>query len=109
LAAVEASRQAAEAISGSSLRTIAFFPGISDMSFLGEAQTEGLSVVAANTPAWQSGVRWAGEVGAIPTVNIGPWGRDYHTPLERLHLPFAFEVLPHLVFDVAVRTLERKA
>jgi arginine utilization protein RocB len=109
LAAVEASRQAAEAISGSSLRTIAFFPGISDMSFLGEAQTEGLSVVAANTPAWQSGVRWAGEVGAIPTVNIGPWGRDYHTPLERLHLPFAFEVLPHLVFDVAVRTLEGKA
>lgn len=78
-----------------------FFPGISDMSFLGEAGTADLPVMAANTPAWVSGVRWTGEVGGVPTVNIGPWGRDYHTPLERLHMPYAFNVLPLLLLDTA--------
>jgi arginine utilization protein RocB len=107
--AVEAARLKAQAASGESLRVIAFFPGISDMSFLGEADTAGVQLIAANTPAWASGVRWSGEVGAIPTVNIGPWGRDYHTPLERLHAPFAFEVLPALVLDTAKEALRREA
>ncbi|HEV2605502.1 MAG TPA: M20/M25/M40 family metallo-hydrolase [Microvirga sp.] len=107
--AVEAARLKAQAASGESLRVIAFFPGISDMSFLGEADTAGVQLIAANTPAWASGVRWSGEVGAIPTVNIGPWGRDYHTPIERLHAPFAFEVLPALVLDTAKEALRREA
>ena len=77
-----------------------FFPGISDMSFLGEADTADVAVMATNTPAWEGGVRWGGEVGGIPCVNIGPWGRDYHTPLERLHMPYAFETLPVLLLDI---------
>ncbi len=88
------------------MRTIAYFPGISDMSFLGQANVDELPVIAANTPAWASGVRWSGEIGAIPIINIGPWGRDYHTPLERLHLPFGFEVLPGLVLNTAIQTLK---
>jgi arginine utilization protein RocB len=107
--AVETARLKAQAASGESLRVIAFFPGISDMSFLGEADTAGVQLIAANTPAWACGVRWSGEVGAIPTVNIGPWGRDYHTPLERLHAPFAFDVLPALVLDAAREALRREA
>jgi arginine utilization protein RocB len=37
----------------------------------------------------------------IPAVNIGPWGRDYHQRTERLHAPYAFEVLPELLWRVA--------
>jgi arginine utilization protein RocB len=77
------------------------FPGISDMSFLGEAGYADLGPVAAACPAWTHGVGWSGRVGGVPVANLGPWGRDYHTPLERLHAPYAFESLPLLILDVA--------
>lgn len=99
--AIDEARARAAAASGQSITVTEFFPGISDMSFLGEAGSSELAVMAANTPAWVHGVAWTGEVGGVPTVNIGPWGRDYHTPLERLHMPYAFEVLPALLLDTA--------
>jgi arginine utilization protein RocB len=105
-AGLEAARSKALLASGSLVQTITYFPGISDMSFLGQADVDELPVIAANTPAWTSGARWSGEIGEIPIINIGPWGRDYHTRLERLHLPFGFEVLPMLVLDTAVETLK---
>jgi arginine utilization protein RocB len=69
-----------------------YFAGISDMSFFGQASGE-LSVVAANTPIWGSGFDMP-EAAGYPCINLGPWGRDYHQWLERLHAPYAFEVLP---------------
>ena len=104
-AAIDAAREAAAARHGGAIAVSAFFPGISDMSFLGEADTADVALIAANSPAWTSGVRWSGRVGGIPTVNIGPWGRDYHTPIERLHMPYAFEVLPGLLLDTARRVM----
>jgi arginine utilization protein RocB len=52
-----------------------------------------------NTPAWGFGIDWPAGAGpaGIPIVNAGPWGRDYHTRLERLHAGYAFEVLPELL------------
>jgi arginine utilization protein RocB len=84
-----------------------YFPGISDMSFLGQVDAAGLPVVAANMPAWGHGLVWPeGPASAgLPTVNAGPWGRDYHTPLERLHTGYAFEVLPDLVLEIAREVL----
>jgi len=38
--------------------------------------------------------------GGWPCINIGPWGRDYHTWLERLHAPYAFETLPRVLLSV---------
>jgi arginine utilization protein RocB len=105
----EAGRSAAAELSrlfNQSIRMVSFFPGISDMSFLGETDAADVPYIAANTPAWASGVRWSGEIARLPTVNIGPWGRDFHTPLERLHAPYAFELLPALVGEVARRVLE---
>lgn len=89
---------------GTTFGTCRYFPGISDMSFLGQVDAEALPVIAANTPAWVHGV---GELVAagLPTVNAGPWGRDYHTPLERLHTGYAFEVLPELVLGIAREVL----
>jgi arginine utilization protein RocB len=82
-----------------------FFPGISDMSFLGGADTpEELAVVAANTPAWGSRIRFDyGVVRALdlPVINVGPWGRDYHQRLERVHMPYTFGALPELVWRIA--------
>jgi arginine utilization protein RocB len=69
-----------------------YFAGISDMSFFGEASGD-LSVVAANTPIWGSGFTMP-EAAGYPCINLGPWGRDYHQWLERLHAPYAFEILP---------------
>jgi arginine utilization protein RocB len=72
--------------------SVNYFAGISDMSFFGEASGD-LSVVAANTPIWGTGFSMP-EAAGYPCINLGPWGRDYHQWLERLHAPYAFEVLP---------------
>ena len=80
------------------LGEVNYFAGISDMSFFGEASGD-LSVVAANTPIWGSGFVMP-ETANYPTINIGPWGRDYHTWLERLHAPYAFEILPRVLLSV---------
>ncbi len=106
-AAIDAARARTAERAGVAVKLSGWFPGISDMSFLGEWAGGDVPVMAANTPAWESGVRWSGEVGGVPTVNIGPWGRDYHTPIERLHAPYAFEVLPGLLLDVAREVLGR--
>ena len=72
--------------------TCGYFPGISDMSFLGQVDAAAVPAIAANTPAWGHGIAWpAGRAAlGVPIVNAGPWGRDYHTPLERLHTGYAF-------------------
>ena len=75
------------------------FAGISDMSFLGQADEAALAPVAHNMPGWAEWVRWPerGGIAGLPIVNAGPWGRDYHTRLERIHVVYGFEVLPDLV------------
>jgi arginine utilization protein RocB len=90
------------------VRCTDYFAGISDMSFLGEADETDLAIVARNTPMWKDGVRWPekGGIADIPTINIGPWGRDYHTPLERLHTGYAFDVLPRILGDLVKMLLD---
>lgn len=87
-----------------------FFPGISDMSFLGRIDEAAVPLIAANTPAWGHGIAWPAGAAAlsVPAVNIGPWGRDYHTPLERLHVPYAFEVLPELLLATVAELFASK-
>ena len=80
------------------LSSVRYFAGISDMSFLGEAPGD-LSVVAENTPVWGSSFTMP-EAAGYPCINIGPWGRDYHHWLERLHAPYAFEILPRVLLQV---------
>jgi arginine utilization protein RocB len=80
------------------LGEVNYFAGISDMSFFGEASGN-LLTVAANTPIWGSGFSMP-EPGGYPAINIGPWGRDYHHWLERLHAPYAFDTLPRVLLAV---------
>lgn len=80
------------------LGSVNYFAGISDMSFFGEASSD-LSVMASNTPIWGTSFTLA-EPAGYPCINIGPWGRDYHHWLERLHAPYAFETLPKVLLAV---------
>ena len=75
------------------------FQGISDMSFLGQAGT-GSDVVSQNTPISRLIDQPPATALRFPAVNIGPWGREFHQKLERVHAPYAFEVLPTLIADI---------
>ena len=78
------------------------------MSFLGVVDADDLRHAARHTPIWGSSISWdvsGAATPAIPVINLGPWGRDYHHWLERVHAPYAFEVLPELVRDVALAAL----
>jgi arginine utilization protein RocB len=80
------------------LGNVNYFAGISDVSFFGEA-TGDHAIVSANTPIWGKGFTMP-EPGDFPTINIGPWGRDYHQWLERLNVPYAFGILPRVLLSV---------
>jgi len=80
------------------LASLRYFPGISDMSFLGQSSGD-LSACAANTPIWGSSFVMPDSAGYL-CINIGPWGRDYHHWLERLNAPYAFETLPRVLLSV---------
>lgn len=84
---------------GTDIRLDPVFAGISDMSFLGEADEAALLVIAGETPVWGGAIAWPerGGIAGLPMVNAGPWGRDYHTPLERMNTRYGFEVLPDLL------------
>jgi len=105
-----ATEAAAEIIAARHNTTIdlpAYFLGISDMSFLGQANESDIPIIAANTPAWGAGLHWpeGSAFAGIPIVNAGPWGRDYHTVLERLHTPYAFKILPDLIGEIVTGVL----
>ncbi|MGL4609878.1 MAG: M20/M25/M40 family metallo-hydrolase [Trueperaceae bacterium] len=75
-----------------------FFDGISDMSFF--CPTDGHDAqgfVASHMPVLQTVVE---NKLSCPIVNVGPWGKDYHQRLERVHMPYAFEVLPDLLWRI---------
>lgn len=76
------------------------FQGISDMSFLGMAGSES-AVVSENTPISRLIDQPPENALRFPTVNLGPWGREFHQKFERVHDPYAFKVLPDLVLDIA--------
>jgi arginine utilization protein RocB len=91
--------------SGTTIGIQPFFPGISDMSFLGGTPTpEEVAVMAANTPAYGTRIRFDYTVmGALdlPTINVGPWGRDYHQRTERVNMPYSFGIVPELIWRIA--------
>ncbi len=107
-ARIRAAADATAARHATGITAVRHLPVIVDMSFLGMADADDLRATAANTPIWGSSIRWdlsRPPTPGIPMTNIGPWGRDYHHWLERVHQPYAFDVLPELVRDVAMAAL----
>ncbi len=92
---------------GTSIKFKQIFAGISDMSFFGHRPEAGeTGLLAANTPSAAFTDDAPNGLITFPTVNIGPWGRDYHQKWERVHAPYTFGVLPDLVFESALACLE---
>lgn len=87
------------------IASVRYFPGISDVSFFGEAAGD-LSAAAANTPIWGTSFTMPEQAG-YPCINIGPWGRDYHHWLERLQAPYAFDTLPRVLLSVIDAVVNR--
>ncbi|MCR6499836.1 M20/M25/M40 family metallo-hydrolase [Shinella sp. CPCC 101442] len=91
---------------GTSIKFKQIFAGISDMSFFGHRPQAGeTGLLSANTPSVAFTDKAPEGLLSFPTVNIGPWGRDYHQKWERVHTPYTFEVLPDLVFESALAWL----
>jgi arginine utilization protein RocB len=91
---------------GTSIKFKQIFAGISDMSFFGHRPDAGeTGLIAANTPSAAFTDDAPEGLLSFPTVNIGPWGRDYHQKWERVNAPYTFEVLPDLVFQSALACL----
>ena len=93
---------------GESLRLRRYFAGISDMSFLGQraSEQEG-AALARHTPHPGYVDPLPPRALVFPVVNIGPWGRDYHQRLERIHAPYAFDAVPELLWRVSRSVLEK--
>ncbi len=104
--AIESARLAHEQAGGSSLFYREYFTGISDMSFFGHRPSDANSAyVAANTPASDLIDEVSPDALSFPVVNIGPWGREFHQRLERVHAPYAFEELPKFIREIVGRFL----
>ena len=105
-AAIEAARRSIEARHATSFKRREYFTGISDMSFFGTAgDAADNAVVAENTPASLWVDRPPADALAYPVVNIGPWGREFHQRLERLHAPYAFDIVPKFLMEIVRRVL----
>lgn len=83
-----------------------YFEGISDMSFFGSMEGRSSDVVAENTPPDWLIDRANPQALRCPMVNIGPWGREFHQRLERVHARYAFDELPRILAEIGDRFLE---
>lgn len=91
------------------IRIESLYAGISDMSFLGSAASPAeVATVAANSPAWSTRLRFDyGLVRALdlPTINVGPAGRDYHQRTERVRMSYSFDIVPELIWRITRQVL----
>jgi len=90
---------------GVHLQEVAYFAGISDLSYAGlHVPAQAMEPLAGNMPLWQRSYALPlEELAALqqqfdaPVLNIGPIGRDAHKWTERLDVEFAFQTLPILL------------
>lgn len=78
------------------------FQGISDMSFLGHRPSEADRAATRDLTPTPGDQPDRADTLSFPTVNAGPWGRDYHQQFERIHQPYSFGTLPELVWRLAL-------
>lgn len=82
-----------------------FYPYISDLSYvrLDRDVQSGLNKLIANMPLFGRGYSLdfdAMRALDCHVINIGPWGKDAHSLYERVYVPYSFEVLPQLIYEV---------
>jgi arginine utilization protein RocB len=99
----------------------AFYPYISDSSYVRIEQSvyASLPTLKKNMPLWRdqadSQIK-KGEYYHIPLeliheldcdiANIGPWGKEAHGKGERVFMPYSFNLVPELLYNVVINVLE---
>lgn len=86
-----------------------YFMGLSDVSYCRLQDSENvIPTLAKELPLYGTRYHLPLETIAaldIPSLNIGPYGKDAHKRTERLELPFSLEVLPNLLNYVIKKVL----
>lgn len=86
---------------GVNLKHEEFYLGISDSSYVMlQDAAEVVEIIKDNCPTWGSAYYLPLEDLSLinaPAVNMGAFGRDIHKFTERVHMPFAKDVLPKLL------------
>ncbi|QHS22658.1 M20/M25/M40 family metallo-hydrolase [Virgibacillus sp. MSP4-1] len=89
------------------VESIEFFPGLSDLSFIGPMTSrQKTRQLKMNMPIDEKGYTFDHDALheiTMPVLNIGPFGKDPHQWTERLELTYSFDVLP----DVLTHAIER--
>lgn len=86
-----------------------FFPGLSDMSYLGLPDNISIGNLKANFPLWGDKYTIPLDTIAklnIPFLNIGPLGKDAHKYTERLCISYSFNKAAKLVFEAVLKSLD---
>ena len=79
-----------------------FFPGLSDMSYLGLSEQVDTEELEKNFPVWDAGYTIplvSLKQLRVPVINVGPVGKDPHKNTERLWMPYAFDVAAPLIWE----------
>lgn len=78
-----------------------FFPGLSDVSYLrSQGETKVETTLDTFMPLYQQNYHIPMEAIQqlnIPTINVGPFGKDAHKRTERLQLSYSTKVAPVLL------------
>lgn len=85
-----------------------YFTGLSDVSYCRFMEPESVAAIRENMPVlgshYQIPIDDIMELN-VPTVNIGPFGKDAHKWTERLHVDFSVRVTPELVKEGVLQAL----
>ena len=88
-----------------------FYLGISDSSYVMlQDASEVVEIIKQNCPTWGSAYHLpldAVNMINAPTVNMGAFGRDIHKFTERIHVPFAKDILPQLLEKLVASLLKK--
>ncbi|PKR78917.1 hypothetical protein CEY16_03950 [Halalkalibacillus sediminis] len=81
---------------------LSYFSGLSDLSFVGESNqtSDQIQSLTENMPLEKAGLAnmvIKGDRLIVPTLNIGPYGKDAHQWTERLEINYSFEQLPKIL------------
>ncbi|MFC7320778.1 M20/M25/M40 family metallo-hydrolase [Halobacillus campisalis] len=86
---------------GVDVQTQEYFPGLSDLSFIGPVSTSSsINELVQQMPIQGKGFNLPSnlmESVTMPIINIGPLGKDAHQWTERLELTYSFEKLPQIL------------
>lgn len=93
---------------GEKVEVKSYFTGLSDVSYCRFMDPESVAALKDNMPVL--GTHYHIPIDDImelnvPTVNIGPFGKDAHKRTERLHVDFSCRVAPELVKEGIMQAL----